>query len=117
MCFRDVNPRQPTPAVFCTDSSVRLLKFFIVCTSLVSYVAFVLSLFVPHLAFVWCLGRAVLHDSAISWISPLVFFSWNLRWVQLPEGTFSHVAAPFVDTLEYDSAYVTLDRMLKGEGC
>ena len=32
---------------------------FFVCVSTVSYVAFVLSLFVPHLSFFWCLGNAV----------------------------------------------------------
>ena len=35
--------------------------------------AFVLSLFVPHLSFVWCLWKAVLRDCGISWISSLIF--------------------------------------------
>ena len=43
-----------------------LLQYFFVCASIVSYVVFVLS-FVPHLSFLWCLGRAVLHDSGISY--------------------------------------------------
>ena len=46
-----------------------LLQFFFVHTSLVLYVTFVLSLFVPHLSFFWCLGKVVLRDSAISWVS------------------------------------------------
>ena len=32
----------------------------LIARQLVSYVAFVLSLFVPHLSFFWCLGKAVL---------------------------------------------------------
>ena len=41
-----------------TDHSkvVPLLQFFFVCTSVVSYVTFVLSLFDPH--FFWCLRKA-----------------------------------------------------------
>ena len=35
---------------------------FFLCASVVSYVVFVLSLFVPHLSFLWCHGRAVLRD-------------------------------------------------------
>ena len=40
---------------------VPLLQFFFVCASVVSYEAFVLSLFNPHLSF-WCLGMAVFRD-------------------------------------------------------
>ena len=36
-----------------------MLKFLFVCVSVVSYVAFVLLLFVPHLCFSWCLRRDV----------------------------------------------------------
>ena len=32
----------------------------------IGFVTFVVSLIVPHLSFLWCLGRAVLHDSGIS---------------------------------------------------
>ena len=39
--------------------------FFFVCASMVLNVAFVLFLFVPHLSFVWCLGRTVLRDCCI----------------------------------------------------
>ena len=39
---------------------------------MVSYVAFVLSLFVPHLSFFWRLGRVVLRDNGISCISSLI---------------------------------------------
>ena len=40
---------------FPTAKVVPLLQFF-VCASVVSYVAFVLSLFVPNLSFFWCLA-------------------------------------------------------------
>ena len=43
-------------------------SFFFVCTSVVSYVAFLLSLFVHHISFFWCLGRTVLRDCGISWV-------------------------------------------------
>ena len=33
-----------------------MLQFY-VCVSAISYVAFVVSLLVPHLSFHWCLGR------------------------------------------------------------
>ena len=41
---------------FPTDhfKAVLLLQSFIVCASVVSYLAFVLSLFIPHLSFFWC---------------------------------------------------------------
>ena len=55
---------------------VLLLQFF-VCVSVVSYVSFVLSLFVPHLSFFWCLEKAVLPDCGISWISSLIFFIYS----------------------------------------
>ena len=62
-------------SIFSTDCSkaVPLLQFFFVCASVVSYVAFVLSLFVSHLSFIWCLGRAVLRDCGVSWVSSLIF--------------------------------------------
>ena len=37
-----------------------------------SYVVFVLSLFIPHLSFFWCIGRAALRDDVISWILSLI---------------------------------------------
>ena len=45
--------------------AVPLLQFFFVCASVISYVAFVLSLFVPQLFFCWFLGRALLRDCDI----------------------------------------------------
>ena len=44
---------------FLTDRSkvVPLFQFF-VCASVVSYVAFMWSIFVPHLSFFWCLERS-----------------------------------------------------------
>ena len=73
---------------------------FFVCTSVISYVAFVVSLFVPHLSFLWCLGSTVLRDYDISWISSLIFYDglWTtsvlyvtrLLWV-----TYSRSSSPF----------------------
>ena len=63
------------PSGFPTDRSkvVALLHFYFVCASVVSYVTFVLSLFVPRLSFFWCLGRAVHSECGISWVSSLMF--------------------------------------------
>ena len=47
------------------SKAVPLLQF-VVCVSVVSYVTFVLSLFVPHLSFIWCFERAVLRERGIS---------------------------------------------------
>ena len=46
---------------FPTDRSkaIPLLQFFFVCVSVMLYVAFVVSLFVPHLSFPFCPGRVV----------------------------------------------------------
>ena len=58
---------------FSTDLSkeLSLLQFCFVCASMVSYVAFVLSLFVPHLSFFWCLKGYVLGDWGISLVFSL----------------------------------------------
>ena len=53
------------------SKAVFLLQLFFVCGSVVLYVAFVLSLFVLHLFFVWYHGKAVLRDCGISCISSL----------------------------------------------
>ena len=42
---------------------------FCLCTC----VAFVVSLFAPHLSYLWCLGRAVLRYCSISWVSLIVY--------------------------------------------
>ena len=62
---------------FPTDRSkaVPLLQFF-VCASVVSYHSVLFSLFVPHLSFLWCLGKAVLRDCGFSWVSSLIIFNW-----------------------------------------
>ena len=68
---------------FPTDRSkvVNLLQFFIVCVFGVSYGAFVSSLFVLHLPFCWCLGRAVVRDCGFSWVSTLIFLLVAIpRW-------------------------------------
>ena len=46
----------------------RLLCVF-VSASVVSYVAFVLSLFMSHLSYFWCLGRVLLCDCGVSRVS------------------------------------------------
>ena len=51
--------------------SVPLLHFFFIYVYLVSYLVFVLPLFIPHL-FISCLSRAKLHDGGISWVSLLI---------------------------------------------
>ena len=50
-----------------------MLQFFFVYASVVSYVAFVLSLFVPHPSFYWCHGRVALRDCGISLVPSLIF--------------------------------------------
>ena len=45
-----------------SSKAVLLLQFFFVCVTVVSYVACVLSLFVPNFSFLLCLGKAVLRD-------------------------------------------------------
>ena len=50
-----------------------MLQIFFVSSSVFSYVASVLSLFVILLSFFWCLGRSVLRDFGISLVSTLIF--------------------------------------------
>ena len=58
------------PSRFSTDHSkaVPLLQYFLFPASVVSYIAFILSLFVPHLSLRLCLVRTVLRDCGISWV-------------------------------------------------
>ena len=49
--------------------------FFFFCTLVVLYVAFTLTLFIPHLSFFCWLKKAVLRDCCISWGSFLIFLS------------------------------------------
>ena len=58
-------------------------SFLFSCATGVSCVAFVSSLVVPHLSFIWCHGRAVLRDCGISWVSSLVFSIGSIFWFQL----------------------------------
>ena len=43
--------------------AVLLMQFLFVCASVVSYVTFVLSLFVPHLSFFLCHGMPGKHST------------------------------------------------------
>ena len=58
------------------SKAVPMLRFFYVCASVVSYVAFILSLFVPHLSFLWYLevDELLLRDCGISGVSSYIFF-------------------------------------------
>ena len=58
-----------------------------VCASVVSYVVFVLSFFVPHLTFFWCLGKAVFRDCGISWVSSLIFLLNGIHFIGLIKET------------------------------
>ena len=51
----------------------------LLCLSLVSFVAFVLSLFGPHLFLFRCLGKAVLRNCGIYWASFFIFICMLLR--------------------------------------
>ena len=53
--------------------------------SVVSYEVFVLSLFVPHLSFFWCLGEVVFRDLAFSGYLHL-YVSFRERKYGLPDG-------------------------------
>ena len=52
----------------------RFFFFFFFFSSVVPFVGFVLSLFVPHSSSFWCLGWAVLFDCGISWIISNIFY-------------------------------------------
>ena len=58
---QDLNCRTSSVFTVCSNSFSLLLIFF-VRASIVLYVTFVLSLFVPHLSFSWCVGKALLHN-------------------------------------------------------
>ena len=60
------------PGSFPTDrSNVFFSVAVLLCASVFTHVAFVSSLFVPHLS-CWCLVKAVLRDCGISWVSSLI---------------------------------------------
>ena len=63
----------PLPCIFPTDRAKAdpLVQSF---CFVISYVAFAVSLFVPHLSFVWCISRTVLRDCGISWVYLLILF-------------------------------------------
>ena len=51
--------------------AVPLLQFVFVCASVISYVKYVLTLYVPHLFF-WRLGWAVLRAFGISYVFSII---------------------------------------------
>ena len=58
------------------DSTLKVrlfLQSFFVLASVVSYTAFVLSLFGTRLFFFLCLGKTILRDCDISWVSLPIF--------------------------------------------
>ena len=61
--FLLIDPRR----FFCCSFFFFFFLFFF-CASVVSYLVFVLSLFIPHLSFFWYLRMAVLRDCGISWV-------------------------------------------------
>ena len=93
--FRTFQPQHPPPdplpptrfSSFPTDRSnsvAVLLQFVFVCASVMSHEAFVLLVFVPHLAFFWSIGRGVLCNCGISWVSSLIFFYSETQWLFRP---------------------------------
>ena len=68
--WKQLSPNWSTPRSFLTSSSSVAV---LLCASVDSYVAFVLSLLVPHLSFIWHLVRALLRDCGISWVSSFIF--------------------------------------------
>ena len=83
-----------------------------VCASVVSYVLFVLSLFVSHLSFFWCLERAVLRDCRTSCPVSILYKSiaGRYRLVRVADGPITAryrfiKNASCVDTFTYISGY------------
>ena len=75
-------PQSPPPSSFfywpfqgCSSVAVFL------CESVVSYVTFVLVLFVPHLSFSWCLVKVVLRACGISWVASYLFL-YTENWAK-----------------------------------
>ena len=68
-------------------------SFFFVCTSVVSYVAFLLSLFAHPISFFWCLGRTVLRDCGISWVYLLKRLVWHQKSKRKVQGVPQSQAA------------------------
>ena len=71
-------PNSFPPNSFPTDRSKAVALLFFLCAPVVSYVLFVVSLFVPHLSLFWCLGRSVLRDCGISSVSSRIFSDFLL---------------------------------------
>ena len=61
------------------SKAVLLSQFFFVCASVVSYMAFVLSLFVSNLPCFLFVGKAVLRYCGISEVFSLFFFFKKVR--------------------------------------
>ena len=81
---------EPAINSFSTEHSkaVPLLQFFFVFALVGSYVAFVLSLFVPHLFFFWCPRKNC--ASCDSWVSSLIFFYIERRLCRIYIEYISH---------------------------
>ena len=71
--FRASKINLSLPVVFLPTDPRRFLfcSFFLVCASMILYVAFVVTLFVPHFSFTRYLGRIVLREYGISCVFSL----------------------------------------------
>ena len=69
------HPLSSAVVSYCRSNVVPLFQFVFFLASMVSYVAFVLSLFIPDLLFVWCPGKDVLRNIDISWVFSVVVCS------------------------------------------
>ena len=67
----DLSPYPPSSVQTSRSKAVPQLQLLFVCVSVVSYVRFVVSSFVPHLSFLRFLGKARHHDFGISRVSSL----------------------------------------------
>ena len=77
--FRAGKTGRKPPVVFLQNvpSCFSLLQLFFLRAPLASNVAFVLSLFVPHLSLSWCLGKALLRPCGICCVITCIYTTEN----------------------------------------
>ena len=95
MRFRTASPLTPHthPITFLLTIPRRFLYYSSSLCVGVLHEPFVLLLFVPHICFCWYLGKAVLRDCGISWVSSLVSLSL------LPHPHHNHYHNPSPDSV------------------